>query len=135
MDYRNKLGVFMFDDDTSPTLVELVACTVMGQYLNPKPGERPLTDEESCYEFILNDCGNVLSKVGFDLEIRDEIRVYTQTQLRAKQIKEFDARVAAAAQAKAEADFHKLLDEEDEYIQQANEQARHWLVGPAAVGC
>ena len=74
MDYRNKLGIFSFDDDLSPTLMTLVASTVMGQYLNPKPGEPDLHSEQSCYDFIRERCGNVLSQIGFELVINHDVR-------------------------------------------------------------
>ena len=132
MDYRNKLGVFTFDDDTQESHIKLVACTAMGQYLNPKPGTRALSDEESIYEFILNDCGNVLALVGFDIVINEDVRIYTPAQLKDKKIHDFDARIAAAAEALAQRHLNELLDQQEKRYD-ANPSFGGWLVGPAAL--
>lgn len=126
MDYRNKLGVFTFDDDLSPTLAELVACTVMGQYFNPKPGEPNLHSEQSCYDFIRERCGNVLCGIGFDLVIRDEVRQ-----------RDYDAEIEVLIKADQRARDERVK------AQMAHENATiaqlkatfpgSWLVGPAAV--
>lgn len=121
--------------------MKLIVQNITGQYLNPKPGEPHLTDEESCYEFILNNCGNVLSRVGFDLEIDQDRRVYTEAQLKAKKIKDFDMRMAAAAEALSLRELNALLDEEEAFntkppmVRGAEKGAAFggWLVGPAAV--
>lgn len=126
MDYRNKLGVFTFDDDLSPTIAELVACTVMGQYFNPKPGEPDLHSEQSCYDFIRERCGNVLAAVGFDLRINDNVRKVNIMEQMELEIK--------ALQRAREERVARALDK-DAWAEQALKMAfpGSWLVGPAAV--
>jgi hypothetical protein len=105
MDYRNKLGIFSFDDDTQESHMKLIVQTITGQYLNKKQGQPTLTDEESCYSYIREGCSNVLAGVGFDLKIHESERVWTPAQLREKKIKDFDARVQAAFDAEVERRF------------------------------
>lgn len=124
MDYRNKLGVFTFDDNTSTTIVELIACTVMGQYLNPKQGEPELTDEQSCYNFIMERCGQVIASVPFELAINDNVRVWTKEQLRAKRIRDFDQRVQ---------DLKQGFEDAGKRIKKAINVVEKFLVGPASL--
>ena len=116
--------------------MKLIVQNVTGQYLIPKKGEPELTDEESCYEFIRERCGNVLSGIGFDLEINEDVRVWTKEQLVAKKIRDFDAKIQQvrnafkdAADAISTAKLNDLLDEED----RVRPSFGGWLVGPAAV--
>ena len=121
MDYRNKLGIFSFDDDLSETLALLVASTVMGQYLNPKPGEPELHSEQSCYDFIRERCGNVLSAVGFELQINHDVRK-----------RDLDAEIVAIV--KAEAREREARVKEKVVINQLKTAfPGSYLVGPAAV--
>lgn len=124
MDYRNKLGVFTFDDDLSPTLMELVACTVMGQYFNPKPGEPTLTSPQSCYDYIRERCGNVLSAVGFDLYIYE--KYWTPSASDA-----FVDKIKASVKAREDAVLERLQELHEKQLMQAFPGS--WLVGPAAV--
>ena len=126
MDYRNKLGIFSFDDDLSETLALLVASTVMGQYLNPKPGEPELHSEQSCYDFIRERCGNVLGAVGFELQINHDVR-------------KRDPKAEIQALIKAE---FRLRDDrvkaQMDHVNKTIEQLKaafpgSYLVGPAAV--
>lgn len=137
MDYRNALGTFTFDDNVQESHMKLIVQNVTGQYLNPKKGEPELTDEESCYEFIRERCGNVLAGVGFELDINVNQRVWTEEQFRLQKIKDFDARVALYAkeeQTRGEVadleELNRLLDQEDERVRAS---FGGWLVGPAAV--
>lgn len=127
MDFRNKLGVFTFDDDLSPTLVQLVAATVMGQYFSPKPGEPDLHNEQSCYDFIRERCGNVLCAVGFELTIRDEVRktdFNAQMEAEIKMLQRVrDERIAANILANQERVVNKLKAA----------FPGSWLVGPASL--
>ena len=129
MNYRNKLGTFTFDDCVQDSHMKLIVQNVTGQYLTPKKGEPELTDEQSCYDFIMERCGNVLAGVGFDLEIHENVRVWTKEQLVAKKIREFDQRVKEAAEKASMEALNRLLDEED-LVRPAY---GGWLVGPAAV--
>lgn len=133
MDYRNALGTFTFDDNVQDSHMKLIVQNVTGQYLNPKKGEPELTDEESCYEFIRERCGNVLAGIGFELDINFNQRIWTAEQLRQQKIKDFDARMEAYAKMdtlRAEEDLNRLLDQEDERVRAS---FGGWLVGPAAV--
>lgn len=126
MDYRNKLGVFTFDDDLSPTLAELVACTVMGQYLNPKPGEPDLHSEQSCYDFIRERCGNVLSGIGFDLVIRDEVR-------KIDVMAQMEAEIKAIQRARDQRVISQMAHEKTTIERLKVAFPGSYLVGPAAV--
>lgn len=133
MDYRNALGTFTFDDNVQDSHMKLIVQNVTGQYLNPKKGEPELTDEESCYEFIRERCGNVLAGVGFELDINVNQRVWTAEQLRQKKIKDFDIRMEAYAEMDAKrtkAELDRLLDQEDERVRAS---FGGWLVGPASL--
>lgn len=130
MDYRNALGTFTFDDNVQDSHMKLIVQNVTGQYLNPKKGEPELTDEESCYEFIRERCGNVLAGVGFELDINVNQRVWTEEQLRLQKIKDFDARMEAYNQADLARSLNEFLDQEDERVRAS---FGGWLVGPAAV--
>lgn len=133
MDYRNALGTFTFDDNVQDSHMKLIVQNVTGQYLNPKKGEPELTDEESCYEFIRERCGNVLGGIGFELDINVNQRVWTAEQLKAKKIKDFDARMEAYAEMeakRAQEDLDRLLDQEDERVRAS---FGGWLVGPASL--
>jgi hypothetical protein len=126
MDYRNKLGIFTFDDDLSPTIAELIACTVMGQYFSPKPGEPSLHSEQSCYDFIRERCGMVLAGVGFDLVIRDEVRE-----------RDYEAEIETlikADQRRREQRVAEILADEQRQIGALMAAfPGSWLVGPAAL--
>lgn len=123
MIYRNKLGTFTFDDLTQESHMKLIVQNITGQYLNPKKDEPALTDEESCYAFIRDQCGNVLARVGFELEINEDVRVKEIVFLTAKQqvqalIDAYDARLADALRQSREAGRKAFAG---------------WLVGPAAL--
>jgi hypothetical protein len=137
MDYRNKLGIFSFDDDTQESHMKLIVQTITGQYLNKKQGQPTLTDEESCYSYIREGCSNVLAGVGFDLKIHESERVWTPAQLREKKIKDFDARVQAAFDAEVERrreEVQEILDDQLRAIQTMKVAfPGSYLVGPAAV--
>lgn len=133
MDYRNALGTFTFDDNVQDSHMKLIVQNVTGQYLNPKKGEPELTDEESCYEFIRERCGNVLDGIGFELDINVNQRVWTEEQLRQQKIKDFDARMEAYAEMdtkRAQADLDRLLNQEDEHVRAS---FGGWLIGPASL--
>lgn len=140
MDYRNKLGMFSFEDGAQESSMKLIVQNVTGQYLNPKKGEPDLTDEQSCYDFILG-CGNVLGAVGFDLVINEDVRVYTKTQLVTKKIKDFDAKVQKmAGQITNVGDVAALAGEAFEAVQELlapgpmpRPSFGGWLVGPASL--
>ena len=128
MDYRNKLGMFIFDDDVQESHMKLVVQNVTGQYLNPKKGEPHLTDEESCYAYIRERCGNVLAGVGFELEINEDMRNIDVHALMEQEIRD----IAEAAEL---ARLQKIRDFEDRLISAIRGTApKGWLIGPAAVG-
>ena len=126
MDYRNKLGIFSFNDDLSETLALLVASTVMGQYLNPKPGEPSLHNEQSCMDFIRERCGNVLSQIGFELQINHDMRKFDRPA-------EMEALVKLEQRLREDR-VAKILADEDRAVK-ALKMAfpGSYLVGPAAV--
>ena len=126
MDYRNKLGIFTFDDDLSPTIAELIACTVMGQYFSPKPGEPDLHSEQSCYDFIRERCGMVLAGVGFELVIRDEVR-------KIDIMAQMEAEIKAIQRARDERIAEVLMGEKRVIEQLKAAFPGSWLVGPAAL--
>ena len=126
MDYRNKLGIFSFDDDLSPTLAELIACTVMGQYLNPKPGEPSLHSEQSCYDFIRERCGNVLSGIGFELQINDNMRQRDHDA-------EIEALVKLEGRLREERIARRIAHENATLASLKAAFPGSYLVGPAAV--
>lgn len=128
MNYKNKLGTFVFDDDVLPTHMKLVVQNVTGQYLNPKKGEPELTDEESCYAFIRERCGNVLAGIGFELEINEDMRNIDVVALMEREIQDI-------AEAAERARLQKIRDFEDRLISAIRQPAiGGWLIGPAAVG-
>ena len=137
MNYRNKLGVFSFDDDVQESHMKLIVQNVTGQYLIPKKGEPELTDEESCYEFIRERCGNVLSGIGFELEINDDVRIWTKEQLVAKKIRDFDVKIQQVRNTFKDAG--SSIRETTSKIEDAlpllapRPSFGGWLVGPAAV--
>lgn len=128
MNYKNKLGVFTFDDDLQESHMKLIVQNVTGQYLNPKKGEPYLTDEESCYAFIRERCGNVLAGVGFELEINEDMRNIDVRALMEQEIQDI-------AEAAERARLQKIRDFEDRLISAIRKPAiGGWLIGPAAVG-
>jgi hypothetical protein len=135
MIYRNKLGTFSFDDDVQESHMKLIVQNVTGQYLNARPGEPRLTDEESCYEFIRERCGNVLAGVGFDLEIAHDVRVWTKEQLVAKKIRDFDAKIQQVATGLKSVAENMREAAEKIHLQESVVRPSFggWLVGPAAV--
>jgi hypothetical protein len=135
MNYRNKLGTFTFDDDVQESHMKLIVQNVTGQYLIPKKGEPELTDEESCYAFIRERCGNVLSTVGFELEINEDVRIWTKEQLVAKKIRDFDAKIQQVRNAFKDA-AETIKDVAERFdVPEATVRPSFggWLVGPAAV--
>jgi len=135
MNYRNKLGTFTFDDDVQESHMKLIVQNVTGQYLIPKKGEPELTDEESCFEFIRERCGNVLSAIGFELVINEDVRIWTKEQLVAKKIRDFDAKIQQVVTG-----FKGMAESMREAAEKIHLQESvvrpsfgGWLVGPAAV--
>src|SRR5688572_5088629 len=135
MNYRNKLWTFTFEDDVQESHMKLIVQNVTGQYLNPKKGEPELTDEESCYEFIRERCGNVLSAIGFELVINEDVRIWTKEQLVAKKIRDFDAKIQQVVTG-----FKGMAESMREAAEKIHLQESvvrpsfgGWLVGPAAV--
>lgn len=121
MIYRNKLGTFTFDDLVQPAHMKLIVQNVTGQYLNPKKGEPRLDDEASCYLFIQERCGNVLSGIEFELEINENVRISKEMS----KIEAFEHRMALALQSSE--------DMVEDYIKAAKTELKNWFVGPAAV--
>jgi len=137
MNYRNKLGTFTFDDDVQEAHMKLIVQNVTGQYLSPKKGEPDLTDEESCYEFIRERCGNVLAGIGFEIEINQDVRVWTKEQLVAKKIRDFDNKIQKLVQGittvgdvaeKAGEAIDAVLN-----LMTPRPSFGGWLVGPASL--
>ena len=139
MIYRNKLGTFSFDDNVQESHMKLIVQTITGQYLAPKPREPELTDEQSCYDYILSGGGQVLAAVPFDLEINEDVRVYTKAQLKVKKIKDFDEKIEKAATAfktfRVEGKISNAEIAEKLHIPESVVRPSFggWLVGPAAV--
>lgn len=64
------IGRLIFDDDTELIHAQLVRDTLLGQILNPQPGTARIHSEQNCYDFIRNECGNVLAAVKFIIQLR-----------------------------------------------------------------
>ena len=138
MDYRNKLGMFTFDDDTQESHMKLIVQNITGQYLNPKQGEPNLTDEESCYDFIRDCCGNTLGGIIFSIVINEDVRQYTKSQMANKKIREFDQKVKESL-IPAISNLQKATEIATDIVLGFQESIIRsspggYLVGPAAVG-
>lgn len=64
------IGRLIFDDDTELIHAQLVRDTLLGQILNPQPGTARIHSEQNCYDFIRNECGNILAAVKFIIQLR-----------------------------------------------------------------
>ena len=53
-----KVGRFLFDPNTPLSHTKLVRDTVMGQMLNPKPGDPRVFDEQSAREYVQSCSGS-----------------------------------------------------------------------------
>lgn len=65
-----RIGRLVFAEGTELSHARLVRDTLLGQVLNPQPGTARIHSEQNCYDFIKNECGNVLAAVKFIIQLR-----------------------------------------------------------------
>lgn len=68
MRYSSAIGNFFFDKNVAPSKAKLIRDTVVGQFLNPKPGAPQITSKASAQEFIRDHPAQVLAVIPFNFE-------------------------------------------------------------------
>lgn len=73
MIFNSPIGKFEFHDDVLLSHAKLVRDTVVGQWLNPKPGAKRLKTLKDVHEFMASHSSNLLTKLEFDLSLADHV--------------------------------------------------------------
>lgn len=67
-----RIGRLEFSEDTNIIYAKLIRDNLLGQILNPEPGTKKLRSVTNCYDYIRNECGNILAAIKFTIELREE---------------------------------------------------------------
>lgn len=71
MIFTCRIGRLTFSEGTDLVLAKRVRDNLLGQILNPEPGSVRIRTETNCYDYIRNECGNLLAAIKFEIELRD----------------------------------------------------------------